>query len=290
MEDKKNIEWRCPVTGKKFGSLTVMYEYYNNKVKSNHHYCHCLCDCGNESDTSYANLQSGSTISCGHCRERGLIGKKFGRLTIKSLFYKQYKNCRELTAICDCDCHSGKSHECLVRSLLSGITKSCGCYNDEVRRVSKRKHGMYKSRIYEIWTNMKHRCYTRSAPNYLNYGGRGIKVCDRWKDSFENFRDDMMESYNKHVKEFGEKDTTIDRINVDMDYCRENCRWATYLEQASNKSNNHNITYKGETRNVTNWARLYNINIRTFRARLQYGWDIERALTTPVQKRNSAVK
>jgi len=108
-------------------------------------------------------------------------------------------------------------------------------------------HGQSNSRFYSIWRAMKVRCSNENHIAYKNYGGRGIKVCDRWFTSFENFEADMFESYEQHVKEFSEKQTSIDRVNPNGNYEPRNCRWATNLEQSKNKRNSKPQKSKGET-------------------------------------------
>lgn len=97
-----------------------------------------------------------------------------------------------------------------------------------------KSHGMSRTRFYRIWGAIQQRCCNEKNDNFVHYGGRGIKMCDGWLYSFETFKEDMYESYLEHAKDFGEKQTTIDRIDCDGDYCKENCRWATKYEQTQN--------------------------------------------------------
>ena len=141
------------------------------------------------------------------------------------------------------------------------------------------KHGMRHTRFWRIWRDSKKRCNNPNYKDYKIYGGRGIK--NKW-EYFLIFRDDMYESYLAHVEEFGEKNTTIDRYpDKNGDYCKENTRWATQLEQARNTARNHLITYKGKTRCLKEWEEVTGIKHYTIRARLgRLKWSIEKAGTT----------
>ena len=140
-----------------------------------------------------------------------------------------------------------------------------------------------KGRFSKKQYNLKSRCYNPKDTNYHHYGGRGIKVCKRWM-KFENFRDDMYESFLKHVNEFGEKNTQLERINNNGNYNKKNCRWATYEEQANNRRTNFLINYNGETMTLTQWAKRKNIRWNTLQARLgKLHWSIEKSLNHPVK-------
>ena len=128
---------------------------------------------------------------------------------------------------------------------------------------------------------MKTRCGNPKHHEYHNYGGKGISVCDEWKGSFQAFREWAIES--------GYADgLTIDRSDNEKNYCPENCRWATYKQQANNKTQNHLVTYNGKTQSIAQWAEELGINRVTLQARInRYGWDIEKAMTTKdTRKRN----
>lgn len=209
-----------------------------------------------------------------------LNGKRFGRLQVR-LFAGITKQNGALW-LCDCDC----GNVCVVRStkLRTGWTKSCGCFHRERSAEAHRVHGAKDGRRkgakvkegYWLWYNLRHRCENEKYPQYKDYGGRGIRLCDRWKgkDGFSNFLADMGER---------PKGMTLDRIDNNGNYEPGNCRWATRLEQANNKRNNRMLTYKGKTQSLPMWARELGIKRSTLDMRVRVRkWSVERALTTPV--------
>jgi len=137
-------------------------------------------------------------------------------------------------------CHCGKIKEISLYNVKSGIAKSCGCNNiKQITNLGKnsakwrKTHGMFGTRFYNIYYGIRMRCSKKSISNSKYYSDKGIKCL--WK-KFEDFKEDMYDSYLEHIKKFGEKETTIDRINSSLNYYKENCCWATYKEQAKEKT------------------------------------------------------
>lgn len=146
------------------------------------------------------------------------------------------------------------------------------------------KHGMSETRFYRIWKGMKNRTSNPNLLKYKDYGGRGIHVCERW-DKFENFRDDMYESYLAHVEEHGEKYTTIDRIDNEGNYEPSNCRWATQLVQSLNQRvRKDGILYKSKLYTVLQFAELSGLTYHSVKTRLRKGWTLEEILKVPKGK------
>lgn len=201
---------------------------------------------------------------------KDLVGQRFGRLLVKE-FGGVYKN-RRYHWDCICDC--GNTVRVVRDNLVNGHTQSCGCLSLEL----KTKHGKSKSRDYYIYHMMIQRCYNPKDSGYKWYGGRGVTVCGRWLESFENFYEDMGKR---------PKGMSLDRKDNDGNYEPSNCRWATKEEQHSNTRSNVWLNHDGERQTRTQWARDLGINQETLRYRLnQLGWSIKKALTTPVQTKN----
>lgn len=167
-----------------------------------------------------------------------IIGEKHGKLTVVSVL--------GVGGLVLVKCECGTSKEIGYNVIKRGITVSCGCYH-----VGNLKHGLCSSAEHRAWSNIKARCTKPVRADYKNYGGRGIKVCDRWFNSFENFIQDMGLKPSPNM--------TIERIDVNGDYCPENCTWASRKVQANTKRNNRKLTYKGITKNIGEWASELNV-------------------------------
>jgi len=198
---------------------------------------------------------------------KDLSGQRFGRLAV----IERAGNIGEhpVKWLCKCDCGNEKAID--GNSLRMGKTKSCGCFLSETVRKRKMVHGFYGERLYNIWQHMKDRCYYPRNDNYKNYGGRGISVCDEWKENYSAFKEWALNN--------GYSDSlTIDRKNNDGNYEPGNCRWATIDTQSNNKQNTVYITINGETHNLKEWSELSNIPRIIIYGRFKRGWSEDRLL------------
>jgi hypothetical protein len=202
-------------------------------------------------------------INSGQFLPIDLEGRKFGYLTVGNISHKS-KNGYYWDCLCDC----GKSSVVLATRLINGNTKSCGHLKGN--KGVGRSHGMRYTKIYSCWKNMKIRCNNPKSENYYLYGGRGITVCDRWMESFENFYEDMKEGHNDSL--------SLERIEVNGNYCKQNCRWVTMAQQAKNKRNTAYLTYKGATKRAIEWAEMIGANPKTVVRRVYLGYSPEECL------------
>ena len=192
---------------------------------------------------------------------KDLAGRRFSKLLVVERITNNSSG--KVRWLCACDC--GETAEVTSNSLTQGTTHSCGCYHRQVASQANIKHG--HSRInkvspeYNIWRSMIKRCERKKDPAYKNYGARGIKVCVRWAN-FENFFTDMG---------LKPKGMTLERMNNNQDYCPENCKWATRIEQGNNTRRNRLVTINGEAKTVAECAREYGINYSTLISRLNRG-------------------
>lgn len=212
---------------------------------------------------------------------KDLTGQVFGRLTVikRADDYVSPKGQKQTQWLCECSCL--EHNRIIVRSnhLRSGRTTSCGCFSKESTIKRNTTHGDTKTRLYNIWSGMKKRCYNENDPKYNNYGGRGITICNEWKDDFRKFKDWAVEN--------GYADgLTIDRINNDGNYEPSNCRWSNFVEQNNNRRSNKNITFNGETHNLKQWCEKLSIPYNPIQLRLSRGWIVEDAFTIPIRKTN----
>ena len=204
-----------------------------------------------------------------------LTGQKFGRLTVveRAEDYVSPKGNRLTQWLCKCDC--GNYSVVNACSLRSGATKSCGCIN--------RKHGMTKTRLYNIWVDMRQRCYNGNYPHFHRWGGKGVVVCEEWKDNFQAFAEWALKNgYDKKL--------SLDRINGNGNYEPCNCRWATAKEQARNTVKNRIITIDGVTKPIWEWIKTSPITESTYYKRIKKGMSDKEALFTPSTSYNGFKK
>lgn len=210
-----------------------------------------------------------------------LTGQRFGRLTV----IERSGSTKHGAAKWRCMCECGKETIVIGDELRKGNTTSCGCYAREVSRElaleyiagQNKTHDMTETPIYKEWSEMKRRCYNPQDTSYENYGGRGIAVCDKWRDSFEAFYEDVSK-----LPHFGEKGYSLNRKDNDGNYEPNNIEWATAKEQANNRRSNHLIAYNGKTQTIAQWAEEYKMPYKKLWKRLNtFHWDIARALNTP---------
>ena len=197
------------------------------------------------------------------------VGTVFGRLTVLGPGKRQYH------WLCKCSC--GKIKE-VNKFHIGKATKSCGCLAREWSKEGQKTHGRRRSLTYEIWASVKQRCLNPRNKDYKHYGERGITICERWM-KFDNFLEDMGEKPEKH---------SIERIDTNKGYYKENCKWIEIKLQNRNKRNNRMLTCKGKTQSVIAWSEETKIPYKTLMSRLRYGWSTEKALFTPVKRRLNA--
>lgn len=187
-----------------------------------------------------------------------LTGKTFGKLKI--IHIDKNVKFKRLYWICECECGSIKS----IRGshLKSGSIVSCGCYQNEHRHFNNYKHGKCFTKLYRVYKTMINRCYDNNVSNYNNYGGRGIKVCSEWQNSFQVF-------YKWATTNGYKEGLTIDRINNDKGYSPDNCKWATSKEQANNRRGNRIIEFNGERKTLAELAKEYSVSSSTLSARIK---------------------
>lgn len=181
-----------------------------------------------------------------------LIGKRFGMLLVT-----RQEEPKKVSCICDC----GKETSVFKDNLVRGNSLGCGCKRDEDARKRMTTHGMTNTKTYRSWRHAKERCRNKNDKRYTDYGGRGITFCNEW-DKFEDFYSDMGKS---------PKGMSIERINNDKGYCKENCIWADRTEQGSNKRNNVLIELDGKTLTASQWSRETGILLWTIFARVKRG-------------------
>jgi len=205
------------------------------------------------------------------------IGKVYNKLTVLKVWFDG----RYWRTECQCECGNKCTPALGDIRKIRRATTSCGCVQLAVSSAVHMKHGHYVTSIrdhggspeYLSWQAMKGRCYRSRNASYKHYGGRGITVCERWVDSFENFIADMgIKPTPKHM---------IDRIDTNGNYCPENCKWSDIIEQCNNKNNNVKYEFNGKSLTVAQISRITGVGYVTIRKRLEHGWTIPKAFVVP---------
>lgn len=216
--------------------------------------------------------------------ERNLVGLKFGRLLAIGPIERKKSSTGGKRIIWLCECQCGNTAQVSDVCLRFNGTKSCGCaVKDHALRNAKRltKHGLYKSPEYETWKRMRRRCNDTTSPEYKNYGGRGIRVCDEWQNDFRAF-----------FEAIGPRPTplhTLDRKNNNRGYEPGNVRWATRREQGNNRRTTRLINIGGMEKSVSDWCRHFQVVSRDVAfGRMRTGWDPVSAMTLPLGMKKPA--
>lgn len=199
-----------------------------------------------------------------------LTGQRFGRLVAVKQVGKN-KSGYQLW-LCKCDC--GGESVANYHNLKNNHTQSCGCLRKERTIEANTTHGLRKTRLYRTWHHMRERCHYPKDARYAQYGGRGVIVCDEWKNDFQAFYDWAMDNGYRD-------DLSIDRIDVNGNYEPSNCRWTTLEVQANNKRTSHLITIGGETLTLSQWLAKAKLTRRAFYDRVKKGMSEEQAILAP---------
>ena len=263
---------------KKYGKLTIIDKM--GRDFSEQSQVIALCECGESVTYRIGDITSGLYTSCGcdtvpYVKPIGskpmddITGLRFGKLT--ALKPVGVNNDRRIVWRCKCDC--GNICVVSVKQMRSGRVESCGCKAREVLMERNGSHGHSADRLYHIWHDMKRRCYQPQRSCYSRYGGRGIKVCDEWRNDFMAFR-------NWAITRGYREDLSIDRIDSNGNYEPMNCKWSDDYEQSNNRSLNIKFTYNNETHTLAEWCRLYGVKYKYAygRFRKHKDWSLERLL------------
>lgn len=204
-----------------------------------------------------------------------LTDQVFGRLTVIKRVedYVQPNGSHRPRWKCQCEC--GNIKIATASNLKRGSTTSCGCFQKENMSRLKKTHGGWanKEKLFGVWIGIRKRCYSECSHNYSDYGERGICMCDEWRDNYEAFREWSVK--NGYVEN---SSLSIDRIDVNGNYCPDNCRWTDSYTQQNNKRSCIYITYNEETHTLKEWSRIRKINYSTLYQRYKLNWCTERML------------
>lgn len=276
---------RANFVGEKFGKLTITRELPIND-KRHDRPVDCVCDCGRDVSGRDAfslrcSVLQGNTPACDDCIKQSLrekrtkndrVGKRVGMLTIQSQWWEN--NARYVSCVCDCGAAVPKRvYHALTRDERAGHLVACE--QCQLRVSYGNTLGVVHRSVpeYAVWQGMKTRCNNPQSTGYKDYGGRGIKICGRWNDSFAAFIEDMGPRPDQSY--------TIERKDVNGNYEPRNCVWATYEEQASNKRNSVHYLYRGRQMTLAQIAKATGKRYSMLTFRMRKGWVLEDALNTP---------
>lgn len=263
---------RIDITGQRFGTWQATGYAGDGKWD-------CRCDCGAAQTVSGKELRRGHFRWCDGCGQKrpathriDLTGQRFGRLMVTGAAPRLGPH-DDTRWHCQCDC--GELRIVRSKALRRGMTRSCRCYTKEVtakRNATQNFRVVRNRREYSVWFAMQARCYNPEQLSYEYYGGRGITVCARWRDSFAAFLEDM-----------GKRPagTSIDRIDNNGPYAPDNCRWATQKEQMRNTSRSRFVEANGKRMIITDWARETGISTELIYQRIERGWSEAQAVSRP---------
>ncbi len=262
------------IIGKRFGKLTVVSFLEMRKYAS---FFNCLCDCGKTTVVMRGNLMKKNTLSCG-CYNKQRInetcfvdrtGQKFNRLT-----FVKFIEVKNKTTYWEVKCDCGFIKTISSSGVVSGKIISCGCYRNQILR-SPKTHGGSHDTLYGLWRGIIQRCTDKNCKIYKHYGGRGISICNEWKNDYLVFK-------NWAIQNGYSKELSIERIENNGNYEPGNCRWATDKEQSRNRRNNVRITIDGVTKILKDWCIEYGVNSNSVSTRINRGWNAIEALRTPM--------
>jgi hypothetical protein len=260
------------IIGEKFGLLTAVK--YDHSENGNRYYLY-KCDCGNEIIAKVQLVSSGNKKSCG-CLRKPMIntGERYNYLTAIRFGYTKNKQAYWLFK---CDC--GREKIIRAFAVKNEMIKSCGCMQKILHNKAISKHGESQTLLYARYNDMIQRCYNLKKHRYDCYGGRGIKVFEEWKKDFLAFKAWAIKNNYKDG-------LSLERIDVNGDYCPNNCKWIPLADQSFNKRNTVLLTYNGVSKPQAVWAKELGLSSNIIYHRLRAGWSIERALTTVKEKNN----
>lgn len=260
-----------PKVGDRHGNLTVTKHLSGNTWE-------CKCDCGNVVAFYESRVKKASSCGCriGFSKiKNDLSGKRFGRLTVTNIGKDKKTKTGKRVVHWDCVCDCGNTCTVSAAHLVTGHTKSCGCFHDETVGKNNFRHGMSDTKAYKAYQYIMSRCCnSNNTVAYNQYGAKGIKISDEWKGHPNVFCEYVMnlDGYDDPEKK------TIDRIDGKKGYCPGNVRWASYLVQNNNKKSNVRLSLNGRTQTAAMWSRELGINISTITYRRRKGYSDEDCL------------